>query len=218
MLLLLSSGGQVAPFTGQVQASLASWADPAGDWQAYNAALGGMFEQVYALVAPTGVPDEPAGYHAGWGTLLDPSTCPDWALPYAGQFVGVQVPAGMSAATARARILAEANFQTGTAAAVVAAARLWLSGSQTVTLLERTAADGQTTDPYHFVLIVNTSQVVDATQLARAVNAVKPAGVQWTLTQVAYWTISQLEAAGYSNISAVESAFPSINNLETDVP
>lgn len=204
-------------FTDGVQASLAPWADADGNWQVFNAALASMFEDVYGIVVAQGSPDDPANYTAGWSTLLDPTACPDQYLPYPASFIGVQIPSGTSPATARAIILAEKNFQAGTPAAVVAAAQLWLSGTQSVFLFERTAADGSTPDAYHFCLAVLTSEVIDAVQLAAAVDAVRPVGVQWTLIETATWTIADLEAAGYSTITALEAAFPDINHLETDV-
>lgn len=216
-------------FTEGVQGSLAPWADPAGDWQAFNAALASMFEQVYGIVSDQGSPDEPSSYAAGWSTLLDPTACPEAFLPYCGMFVGVVVPPGTDEATARAKIIAEQNFQRGTGfadsyttstipagGAIVGAAQRFLSGTQSVTLFERTASDGSTPDAYHFVLVVLTSQVIDAGQLTAAVNAVKPAGVQWTLIETATWTIAELESA-YATIALAEAAFPTVSNLETDV-
>ena len=171
-------------FTGGVLASLAPWAPSGSAFAIYSEALAGLFEQVYGIVVPQGSPDAPADYTAGWSTLLDPTACPDWALPYVGQFIGVQVPAGTAASAARAQIIAEQNFQVGTANAIIATAKLWLTGKQHVALLERTAADGSTADPYHLCVIVRPEEVIDAGQLFRAVDAVRPVGVQWTLNQV----------------------------------
>ena len=183
-------------FTDGVVASLAPWNDPDGHWVNFNTALAAMFEPIAQLVMPQGSPDEPESYRAGWSTLLDPTVCPDAYLPYCAQFVGITIPSGTSAAAARAIIQAEQGFSSGQGysgnyttangadgGAIVLAAQLWLSGSQSCVLLERTAADGTTADPYHFVLIVMPEQVIDAGQLAAAVTAVKPVGVQWTLIQ-----------------------------------
>lgn len=178
------------PFTTGVQASLAPWADSGGVFEKFVGCYSGLFDQVAALVTPSGSPDEPASYAAGWSSLLDPQTCPDQFLPYCGQFVGVQIPTGTSDVSARAMIEAEAGFSTGTLAGVTAAAQQWLTGSQSVTILERTAANGAA-DAYHFVLIVTPSQVVGVAGLTAAVNAAKPVGVQWTLVQQAGYTWSQ---------------------------
>jgi hypothetical protein len=196
--------------------SLAPWAPPGSDLQKYTSALATMFEAPFQLVADQGSPDEPATYQAGWSVLLDPENCPAQFLPYCGAFVGVVVPPGTDEATARAKILAEQNFNRGTPDAIVRAAKLWLSGTQSVYLFERTAADGSTPDPYHFVLSVLTSEVTDQAQLTVAVDAVKPAGVQWTLIQTASWTIAELELPA-PTVSATEATFPDISHLETDV-
>lgn len=177
-------------FTAGIQASLAPWADKAGSWQALNAAYGAMFEGVYSIVVPQGSPDDPANYTAGWGSLLNPTTCPDAYLPLLGAFLGIPIASGTAPATARAQIIAEKNFSSGTPGAIIAAAQLWLSGTQSVFLLERTAADGSV-DAYHFILVVRPEQVIDATQLAAAVDAIRPAGVQWTLIQTDAFLFNQ---------------------------
>lgn len=192
------------------------WAPPGSDLAAYNAALTGMFEDIYGIVEPQGSPDD-AGYAAGWSMLLDPAACPAQYLPYLAQFVGQSIPPGTDSTSARAIVSGEANFQTGTLAGVTAAAKLWLTGDQSVTVLERTAADGETADAYHFVVIVHASEVMDATALTGAVDGVRPVGVQWTLIQESSWIISGMESA-YASVSALEAASPSISNLEGDVP
>ena len=216
-------------FTEGVQASLAPWADPAGNWQAGNQALAACFEEVYGIVADQGSPDVPASFTAGWSTLLDPTACPAQFLAFCGAFIGVPIPPGADPVAARAQIIAEANFSRGQGFAgsyttstipepgIVGAAQRFLTGTQSVTLIERVEYDGTTPDPYHFVLIVLTSEVLDVMQLTAAVNATKPGGIQWTLIQTSAWTITELEASAYTPISTTESMFPKISNLETDV-
>lgn len=169
-------------FTAGVVASLSPWNDPAGDWEAYNEALGAMFDQVYSIVEDIGSPDEPGTYQAGWSILLTPGNCPDWALPYNGQYVGVPIQPGTDPAAARAQIQAEQNFQRGTAPAIIAAAKRFLTASQSCALVERTSAT-ESSDPYHFLLVVRPEEIVNLNDLTNAVNAVRPAGVQWTLVQ-----------------------------------
>src|ERR1035441_1965687 len=164
-------------FVEGVQASLAPWADPAGNWQAGNAALAAMFEEVYGIVADQGSPDVPASFTAGFSTLLDPTACPAQFLAFCGAFIGVPIPPGADPVAARAQIIAEQNFGRGQGfagsyttangsdgGAIVTAAQRFLSGSQSVTLLERVESDGTTPDAYHFVLIVLTAQVLDVVQ------------------------------------------------------
>lgn len=177
--------GSLGPFTAGIQASLAPWEDTAGIWQELNAALGIMFEQTYGLVSDVGSPDQPAGYTAGWSTLLDPTACPTWALPYLAAFVGAIVPPGTDDATARSLITSEQGMQRGTPAAITSAAKRHLTGTQSVSLLERTP------DPYSFQLVVRPEEAKSASALQAAVDAVRPAGIRWTLVQADQYTWNQ---------------------------
>jgi hypothetical protein len=161
-----------------------------------------MFEDVYGIVASQGSPDDPDNYTAGYSVLLDPVNCPDAYLGYCGMFVGVYVPPGTDPGTARAQILAEKNLTVGTPSAIIMAAQLSLSGTKSVILVERQGDGGP--DAYWFQLIVRPEELnLGATwsslnlpwsiatgtwiggdqsiALKAAVNAVKPAGVFWTL-------------------------------------
>lgn len=96
-------------------------------------AMGSMFDPVYSLVYDVGV-DGTTGFVPGYGTLLDPRTCPVSDLPYLAQFVGVQIPPGTDAPTARALVIAESGQARGTVPAVKAAiarsiTQPWLPGS-----------------------------------------------------------------------------------------
>jgi hypothetical protein len=218
-------------FTEGIQDSMAPWAPPGSDFDLFNQALGAMFETVFGIVADQGSPDEPDSYQAGWSILLNPTACAatfPLFLPWLALFVGAAVPIGASEGTALATILGEQGFARGqgfggsyTSAngvdggPVVTAAQSQLTGLQNVALIERINAAGNP-DPYHFVIVVLTSQVVSVAALTAAVNAVKPGGVQWTLVETTSWTISELEA-DYSTISSIEAAFASITALEGDV-
>ena len=215
--MLLSLVSQPSSVTYGMQESLSAWNDADGVWQRLVASYSGLFEDVAAIVMPQGSPDVPATYRAGWALPLDVELCPDAWLPYCGQFVGVQVPSGTAAVSARAMIEAESGFQAGTVAGIVAAVKQWLTGTQTVTVLERVASDGTTADAYHGVVIVLSSEVIDAGQLTAALNAVKPVGTQWTLILTSSWTLTQLEASVYTPISTTEADFSTVSNLETDV-
>jgi hypothetical protein len=107
-------------------------------------ALAEMARQVEELVRPADI-----ARHA-WDPLLDVDLSPDWNLPYLGQFVGVRVTPGATPAQARAQIKAEGGFQRGTPAAMVAAVRATLVGTQYVFLKER---DG---DEDHITVVTRT--------------------------------------------------------------
>lgn len=182
-------------FLPLLQDRLAPWlteeTDPYGDHANFLQAVAAMAQPLYGLVADSGDdPDDPS-WVPGWGSLFDIDIAPFQYLQYLAQLVGVPASSfvGADDATARQIIRAEQGQQRGTAGAVISAAQRFLSGTQSVFLQERTAANG-TADPYHFILQVKPSQVIDATQLTAAVNAVKPAGVQWTLLQLDAFTWS----------------------------
>src|SRR5581483_10316415 len=198
-------------FTDGVTSSLSPWDDPAGSWNAYNTALAAMFEPVYEIVADQGSPDEFDTFIPGWSVLLNPQTCPAWTLPYCAMFWGTTVPTGTSEGETRALISSRAGFYVGMPAAIIATAQRFLSGTKYVNLLERQSVSGP--DPYWFVLVVNASEIsmgetwasetlpwnlasgtwvgTDQTvALTTAVNAVVPAGVNWTLVETTghYWS------------------------------
>ena len=164
-------------FTQQALASRTSWDDPEGSWAALVAAKAAMVEQTYSIVADQGSPDQPASYAAGWSTLLNPTTCPTQFLPYLATFIGATVPPGTDDATARSIIKNEQGFQRGSPGAIIAAAKRFLTGTQSCAMVERTPT------PYHFQLVVRPEELLDPTGLTNAVNAVKPAGIQWTLIE-----------------------------------
>lgn len=218
--------------TSSLLADLAPWVtpqeDPTGDHAIFLSALAAMGEQLYSLIMDQGYADDPT-FQPGWSSLFNVLTCPAQFLPYLAMFNGTQIPAGSSAAVARQVIQAESGMARGqgfagsystatipAGGAIISAAQRNLSGTQNVTLFERTAADGTTPDPYHFVLVVLTSQVVSATKLTTDVNNAKPGGVLWTLLQTSTWLISQLEST-YATVSAAEAAFSTVTHLETDV-
>jgi hypothetical protein len=180
-------------FTEGVQASLAPWADPAGNWLAGNQALASMFEEVFSIVSDQGSPDVPASFTAGWSTLLDPTVCPAAFLPFCGAFIGVPIPPGADPVAARAQIIAEQNFARGTPAAILAAAQRFLTPGSYLVLLERTAASGSPA-PYHAVLGFRAADLLTTEQeLINAVEAQKPAGIQ----------ISYVESAGYTWVESI---------------
>lgn len=183
-------GGGPTRFTAGVQASLLPWGDYGSDWQNLNAAYASMFEAVYSIVADQGSPDEPATYTAGWSTLLDPTQCPTAYLPYLSMFNGTGVQPNTPDAVARSIIEAEAGFQRGTPGAIRNAVVTNLTRTQSCVILERTAGNG-TPDPYGFVIIVRPEEVTSVTALQAAVDAIRPAGLVWTLILTDAWTWNQ---------------------------
>lgn len=150
----------------------------------------------------------------GWQPLLDPSLCPARALPWLAQFVGATVPVGADETTARAIVLHSPGWARGTPGSVVAAARLWLTGGQHVTLNERYGGNA-----YAVEVQVYTAEVVDLTGLTNAVKAALPAGFALTVTELAGWTVAQMESeTSGQNVAYVESNWASVAAFESQLP
>ena len=163
----------------------------------YCDALGVMLSPLHDLVADVGFDGDP-GYVPGYGSLLNPETCPDEDLPYLAMFAGVQIPAGLGADQARALIINEPARKRGGPDAIVAAAKRFLTGTQSVTLIERQGPNGP--DAYWNQLLVRPEELSSGVTwqqenwswagtsgtwssgdqtagLIAAVNAAKPGGV-----------------------------------------
>lgn len=153
----------------QVYDSLGPWAraDESEDLLAF----------VRALVEPLAVVDDVArdsDTHVGWGTLMDVDVAPDWALSWLAQFVGVTPIQGLSEESQRIRIKEASGFQRGTPAAIIGAARQYLTGDRRVDLFER---DGS---PWVFRVRTYLSETPDPAKVQAAVEAIKPAGLVFT--------------------------------------
>jgi hypothetical protein len=124
--------------------------------------------------------DGPNG-EPGWSIILDIDRVPDAGLDYLGQFIGMHFYTGITPNQKRQQIRDRVSWQRGTPASIIAAVRLFLTGTQTVQLSERDSS------PYHFnVAIWTTEAPTDTSSTSPVVRYVnqfaKPAGLQWTLT------------------------------------
>jgi hypothetical protein len=142
---------------------------------AFVDAIGQMFQDGADLVedGPNGEP--------GWSIVLDINRAKDEGLPWLAQLIGLHFYSGLTADQQRQLIRAHAGWQRGTAAAIIAAIRLFLTGTQTVQINERD------TSAYHFAVIIWAAEAPADTSatspLVRYVNQyAKPAGLQWSLT------------------------------------
>jgi hypothetical protein len=104
--------------------------------------------------------------------LLDPDLCPDWALPWLAQLVGLTIPAGTPTDVAREMIRTVSGFARGTPAALRAAAGFFLTGTKTVFFNERLAGD-----PYRLGVITLASETPDVVRVEAAILAQKPGGI-----------------------------------------
>jgi hypothetical protein len=128
-------------------------------------AIGLMLEQVAEVFDPEG--DVPP-----LAPILDPELCPEWALPWLAQFVGVAIPPGTPPEDARTLITDVAGFRRGTPAAMRAAASALLTDTKTVWFRERD------TGAYQLEVVTLTSETPDPRRRARAMlTAQKPGGI-----------------------------------------
>jgi len=134
--------------------------------------LGTFGENVYLIVTPTTYAEEQEGYPIarfvngagqmfdevellcrdsedgiGWSIAVDVDRCPDDALNWLAQFVGVTIPDGLTEDDRRLRIKSTDGWKRGTPAALIAAPIPYLTGNKTVVLKER---DGSA---YRFTVI-----------------------------------------------------------------
>lgn len=196
---------------------LAQW-DPQAAWSLLilvNAIGSGLgFQLVEDLVRDT--PEGP-----GWSALLDVERCPEIALPWLAQLVGVRLPPGLSEADQRARIRSTDGFRRGTRAAMIGAARATLTGGRTVLFRERDGAGhGYPASPdYAYVLTVHTytSETPNPTATLNALLAQKPGGILMFYTAIDGQDWQQLRD-NWANWGAVKTGYSDWLDVKTDQP
>jgi hypothetical protein len=162
-------------FAARLYAALAplAYAEESTSWAllVYCNALGVMYQLIEDLVRDTS--DGP-----GWSLLLDLDRCPDWALPWLGQFAGVRVISGSTPDQMRARIASTDGFKRGTVAALMGAAQATLTGAKAVVFRERDH-DPADTPNYAYYLSVRTyaDQTPNPSATLAALMTQKPAGI-----------------------------------------
>lgn len=113
-----------------------------GGLQAFVAALGEIFQQIDTLAHS----DPP------WSILLDIDTIPDEGVPWLAQFVGISTDLSLTVDQQRQQIRDHAGWGRGTPAALKASIKKFLSGTQTVEIVERD------TSPYHFSIVTYSDE------------------------------------------------------------
>jgi Phage tail protein (Tail_P2_I) len=147
----------------------AAWADatqyPAFPLRTYSQALAAMFDQVSEVVHDT-------DQGPGWSALLDPARCPAWALDWLANVAGVALLPGLDEAGKRQMIASLPGQARGTPAAIAAAVRVTLTGTQYVRVIERYQDDA-----YALAIQTRTDETPDPAQSLRAALTQKPAGL-----------------------------------------
>lgn len=144
----------------------------------------------------------------GWGDVMNPHTCPVYALPWLGQFVGVVVDTTLSEANQRAQVIAAAGWQRGTPASIIAAVQRYLTGSKYVLLQERFGGNA-----YALNIVTHTAETpADTTLMIAAAKAVIPAGMITTFTTYIGQTYADLKAH-YATYAAVTIAYATYDDV-----
>jgi hypothetical protein len=109
-----------------------------------------------------------------WSILMDIDNIPDEGLQWFGQFVGTVVNPNLTYNEQRQQIRDRAGWQRGTPNAIINAVRALLTGTQTVSLIERD------TSAYHFNVATYGDETPDQNLVLLAIQHNKPAGLQFT--------------------------------------
>jgi hypothetical protein len=150
-------------------------------------ALGGMMQQVDWLAQDS--PDGP-----GWSRLVNLSLAPTEALPWLAQFVGVDVDPSLDDASQRYLIARVSKWERGTPASIIAAAQTTLTGTKTVTLVERNGS------AYNLTVVTKASETPNPAATLAALLSQKPAGIILSYQNIdgqTYGDLFTLNAASY---------------------
>lgn len=154
----------------------------------------------------------------GLQALMDPDTCPAWALPWLAMFAGVQLSIELDETQQRETIKQCPARDRGKKKAIVGAARRYLTdpAAGTVTITELYHGD-----PYTVLLVTYAPQTPDPDAVVKAVTAddTAPAGVVFVIRVDPGWSIGAMEAAYEGQtIADLEADFATINDLEVRQP
>lgn len=139
--------------------------------------------------------------------LLDPETCPAWALPWLAQVLGVPLPPGLPEAEARVLVASVGGWARGTRGALLATAQALTTGTHTVFFEERN--EDADDPPYSFLIRTLESETPDSAALERALRLQKPGGLIMDYGTVAGLTWDALggEYATWDDLGAAFSTW-----------
>lgn len=150
---------------------------------------------------------------APFETILDPARCPEWALPWLAQLVGIALPTTGTPADARAAIAGLASHKRGSPAALEAAASQFLTGDKVVYFRER---DPDSADPpYTLEVVTLASETPDPTAVLDALMLQKPGGIVLDYHTVAGWDYQAMTTRG-GTYAALAAAYATYETLTLD--
>lgn len=180
------------------------------DLQDYLTVVGSMWDE---LDSYAGLYDE----DLGWATVLDADLVPAPALPYLAQFLGERLPLGLSEAESRQWIKDRPNQKRGSVTGIVRAARRTLTGSRSVTLLERTGSGtgGETVED-KITVHTYTSETPDSARVLRDLYSNVPADIKldYTVTTGQIWGDVK---AHYATWALVTAHYATWNEVRADI-
>ena len=183
----------------------------APDDERYGYAHAHLCEAIGRMLAQLAQVFDPEGDVPPFAPLLDPALCPDWALPWLAQLVGVRIPSGATPEQARTLVADVAGFKRGTPAAMEAAAAALLTGTKTVWFRER---DGSA---YQLEVVTLTAETPDASRVAAALLALKPGGIVMRYRVVDSWDWQQVLLT-HATWNAVKATYSSWRKLVERTP
>jgi hypothetical protein len=176
--------------------------DPDGLAHDYVGAVTHPLRQIDEIVRDT--PEGP-----GWSILLDVAAAPVEGLPWLAQVLGVELAPRSPNQTdeeweayARDALRRQTGRQRGTIDAIVSAIQATLTGTRSVSIVERYAGD-----PYQITYGTRSSETPDPDATYRAMLRQKPAGIIATHVETADWAWIDV-AADYATWADFTAAFP----------
>lgn len=157
-----------------------------------DALAGTLFETIRSYVA-----DSPT--MLGWEIIFNVDLCPPEALPYLAQFVGVHFEDSLTVEQQRAKIKERPAFKRGTLAAIEAAARQHLTGSQFVFIEERSGGNA-----YRLLVRTFTAHTPEPAVTKADIITQKPAGIALDYAAMAGKTYAQWKKE-YKTYTAVKA-------------
>jgi hypothetical protein len=155
-------------------------------------ALAKPYQQIVELIDPP----EP---YPPWGPLFDLYACPDWALPWLAQLVGIRLPAGATSAEVRRIIKHAAGHNVGTVAAIRASLEATLVSANpptppTIYFRER---DGSA---YRLEVVTLDPETPDPALTQMVLESVVPGGLVLDYRHIEGWDYQAMtdEYVGYT--------------------
>lgn len=184
----------------------------APDDETYGYAHAYLCEAIGRMLYQVGQVFDPEGDVPPLAPILSPDLCPDWALPWLGQLVGVRLPQGISSADARTMINDVAGFRRGTPEALRTAAGFSLTGSKTVYFNER--KDG---DAYLLQVATLSGETPDPDAVLQLLLAQKPGGIVLEYDAVEASSYALVDAR-FDNYAEVNATYATYTDLLNDSP